>query len=78
MPVIILSTEASAEMMVVQSSNNHIAPTTKPAVINSYNHHINGVDVSDQLGVYYSFQRTVKWWRKFFFDSWKSLSSTAS
>ena len=67
-PVIMLSTEASAEMITVQSSNSHIPPTTKPAVVNSYNHHMNGVDVADQLGVYYSFQRkTVKWWRKLAF-----------
>ena len=67
-PVIMLSTEASAEMITVQSSNSHIPPTTKPAVVSSYNHHMNGVDVADQLGVYYSFQRkTVKWWRKLAF-----------
>ena len=29
---------------------------------------MNGVDIADQLGVYYSFQRkTRKWWRKVFF-----------
>ena len=76
-PVIMLSTEATAEMVLVQSSNRHIAPTTKPAVVNAYNQNMNGVDVSDQLGVYYSFQRkTVKCGEKCFFGSWKSLSST--
>ena len=64
-----LSTEATAEMVLVQSSNSHIAPTTKPAVVNAYNQNMNGIDVSDQLGMYYSFQhKTVKWWRKVF--SW--------
>ena len=29
---------------------------------------MNGVDMADQLGVYYTFQRkTLKWWRKVFF-----------
>ena len=67
-PVIMVSTEASAEMVTVQSSNSHIPPTTKPAAVNTYNHNMNGVDMADQLGVYYSFQRkTVKWWRKLVF-----------
>ena len=67
-PVIMLSTQASAEIVTVQPSNTHLPPSTKPAVINLYNHNMNEVDVADQLGVYYSFQRkTLKWWRKVFF-----------
>ena len=72
-PVIMVSTEASAEMVTVHSSNSHIPPTTKPAAVNTYNHNMNGVDMADQLGVYYAFQRkTVKWWRKLVFGSLKS------
>ena len=67
-PVIMLSTQASAEIVTVQPSNTHLPPSNKPAVINLYNHNMNGVDLADQLGVYYSFQRkTLKWWRKVFF-----------
>ena len=34
-------------------------------MVDSYNHHMNGVDIADQYAVYYSFVRkTVKWWRK--------------
>ena len=41
---------------------------SKPAVVNSYNHSMNGVDIADQLTVFYSFiQKTRKWWRKLFF-----------
>ena len=33
-----------------------------------YNHNIGGVDLSDQMVTYYSFNhRTVKWWRRVFF-----------
>ena len=66
-PVIMLSTQGSAEIVTVQPSNTHLPPSNKPAVINLYNHNMNGVDVADQLGVYYSFQKiTLKWWRVFF------------
>ena len=63
-----LSSEASAKLDMVQSSNAYVRPSLKPSVVDSYNHHMNGVDIADQLGVYYSFQRkTIKWWRKVFF-----------
>lgn len=40
----------------------------KPEVIHFYNQSMNGVDLSDQLSVYYCFNRkSVKWWRKVFF-----------
>lgn len=41
---------------------------SKPAVVNVYNHSMNGVDIADQLTVFYSFVRkTKKLWRNFFF-----------
>ena len=44
------------------------AAVSKPATVNKYNHCMNGVDVADQLTVFYSFVRkTKKWWRKLFF-----------
>ena len=67
-PVVMLSSNADAWQVTVQSSNQYIPPSIKPAVINAYNQNMNGVDVADQLDVYYSFQRkTLKWWRKVFF-----------
>ena len=41
---------------------------SKPSVVKEYNHSMNGVDIADQLTVFYSFVRkTRKWWRKLFF-----------
>ena len=63
------------ELIMVSScgSSRPISITTrydtvsKPAVVNAYNHSMNGVDTSDQLTVFYSFVRkTRKWWRKLF------------
>ncbi len=40
----------------------------KPLVVERYNKFMGGVDIADQFGCYYSFdRRTVKWWRKLFF-----------
>ena len=69
-PVLMVSSEASAAMVTVQSrsQNSHNGPTQKPTVIDVYNHNMNGVDIADQNSVYYAFQRkTRKWWRKVFF-----------
>ncbi|UYV79753.1 hypothetical protein LAZ67_18000564, partial [Cordylochernes scorpioides] len=42
--------------------------TMKPAAVLDYNKHKAGVDRSDQLLPYYSFQRrTMKWWKRLFF-----------
>ena len=65
-PVILVSSAATAEMVTVHSHNRHVTPGVKPAVVDLYNNNINGVGVADQLGVYYSFQKkTLKWWRRF-------------
>ena len=64
-PVVMISTSSSAALTTVSSKNPHIQPQEKPVVVDSYNHHIDGVDIADQYAVYYSFVRkTVKWWRK--------------
>ena len=63
-PVVMLSTCSSATMTTVTSRRTR-SSTNKPLVIDTYNHHMNGVDLADQNAVYYSFIRnTVKWWRK--------------
>ena len=37
----------------------------KPLVVDCYNQYMGGVDIADQMGCYYSFDRkSVKWWRK--------------
>ena len=67
-PVIMISTSSSAAVTTVTSRNRHVQPQVKPVVVDSYNHHMNGVDIADQYAVYYSFVRkTVKWWRKVVF-----------
>ena len=59
-----LSTCSIATMTTVTSRRKR-SSTNKPLVIDSYNHHMNGVDLADQNAVYYSFiRKTVKWWRK--------------
>ena len=61
-----LSSSGSAQLVVVTTRRG--TAVNKPAVVNSYNHNMNGVDVADQLTVFYSFVRkTRKWWRKLFF-----------
>ena len=65
-PLIMLSSSGSAQPVVVTTRRG--TAVNKPAVVNSYNHNMNGVDVADQLTVFYSFVRkTRKWWRKLFF-----------
>ena len=64
-PIIMISTSFSAAVTTVTSRNHHARPQVKPVVVDSYNHHMNGVDIADQYVVYYSFMRkTVKWWQK--------------
>ena len=66
-PVIMVSTRASAATTTVSFRTTHI-PTVKPVVVDSYNHHMNGVDLADQHAVNYNFVRkTVKLWRKVVF-----------
>ena len=60
-PVITISTSSSAAVTAVTSRNTPVQPQVKPVVLDSYNHHMNGVDITDQYAVYYSFVRkTVK------------------
>ncbi len=67
-PVIMLSTQSSATTEVVPARRSGYEAQTKPVVVVTYNHHMNGVDIADQHAVYYSFiRKTVKWWRKLFF-----------
>lgn len=67
-PVIIVSTECSAQLVTVPSRYPGVAAQEKPTAVNSYNHNMNGVDISDQYSVSYPFTRkTIKWWRKVFF-----------
>ena len=54
-PVIMISTSSSAAVTTVTSRNRHVQPQVKPVVVDSYNHHMNGVDIADQYAVYYSF-----------------------
>ena len=66
-PVIMLSTTCSAAMTVL-TPHSQRPPVSKPAVVDYYNHFVNGVDIADQHSVYYSFiRKTVKWWRKIVF-----------
>ena len=60
-----VSTCSSAKPVTINTRHDTVS---KPAVVNSYNHCMNGVDIADQLTVFYSFVRkTRKWWRKLFF-----------
>ena len=68
-PVIMVSTRASAATTTVSFRSTR-TPTVKPVVVDSYNHHMNGVDLADQHAVYYSFiRKTVKWC----FGLWRQL-----
>ena len=65
-PVIVVSTACSAQISTVTSRSGR--SEDKPVVIDTYNKHMNGVDIMDQYGVSYPFVRkTLKWWRKVFF-----------
>ena len=63
-PLIMVSSGCSANPVAITTRRGTVS---KPAVVNSYNHSMNGVDVADQLTVFYSFVRkTHKWWRNCF------------
>ena len=65
-PTIMISTVCSAVSKTYDGRNHK--QVTKPLVVYQYNQKMGGVDVADQLGVYYNFGRKcVKWWRKYFF-----------
>ena len=67
-PVVMLSTECSAQMVTVSSRHSGVAAQEKPAAVHTYNQNMNGVDISDQYTATYPFTRkTIKWWRKVFF-----------
>ena len=64
-PIFMISTGCSAKPVSVQTRRDVVS---KQAAVDVYNHSMNGVDVADQLTVFYSFVRkTRKWWRKLFF-----------
>ena len=66
-PVVMLSTSSTATMTTVTSRRMHDGIVI-PLVVDTYNHHMNGVDLADQHAVYYSFiRKTIKWWRKVVF-----------
>ena len=61
--IFMLTTGHTAEFTTISRRSR-----AKPAVVHLYNQSMNGVDISDQLSVYYCFNRkSVKWWRKVFF-----------
>ena len=65
-PTLMISTAYDASTVTVQC--RHGGPKVKPLVVDRYNKFMGGMDVTDQFGCYYSFdRRTVKWWRKLLF-----------
>ena len=66
--IFMLSTGYTSKLTTIPSRRSRVAPIQKPEVVHQYNQSMNGVDISDQLSVYYSFSRkSIKWWRKIFF-----------
>ena len=67
--VYMISTEASSR--VITSSKKHSSDLVcKPEVIDIYNRTMNGVDLADQLTVFYGFvHKSCKWWQKVFFGA---------
>ena len=64
-PLFMLTTGSSARPVNVHTRRGDVS---KPVVVDLYNNEMNGVDVADQLTVFYSFIcKTRKWWRKTFF-----------
>ena len=54
--------------MTVLTPHSRKPPVSKPAIVDCYNHFMNGVDIADQHSVYYRFiRKTVKWWKKIAF-----------
>ena len=67
-PVVMVSTECSAQMVTVPSQQSAVADQEKPTAVHTYNQDMNGVDIADQYTATYPFTRkTIKWWRKVFF-----------
>ena len=65
--VVVLSTKHIANMKEVQTKRSPFVKN-KPVAILDYNTHMCGVDNSDQMLSYYSFNRkTIDWWKKLFF-----------
>ena len=64
-PLIMVSSGCSSKPVSISTRRERVS---KPAVVNTYNHSMNGVHIADQLTVFYSFVRkTRKWWREMFF-----------
>ena len=67
-PLIMITSSGAATMVEIHPRRVSADPVLKPSVVDTYNHSMNGVDVADQMTVFYSFVRkTLKWWRKIFF-----------
>ena len=63
--IFMLSTGYTAKFTTITRRGR--APVRKPEVVHAYNQSMNGVDILDQLSVYYCFDRkSVKWWKVFF------------
>ena len=71
--ITILTTSGSCNVVPVTTHRGQ--HKEKPAVIQLYNDKMLGEDKSDQLASYYAFLRkSMKWWRKVFFGSWRCWS----
>ena len=67
-PVVMLSTECSAWMIIVPSRRPGVAEQEKPTAVHTYNQDMNDVDIAYQYTATYPFTRkTIKWWRKVLF-----------
>ena len=67
-PLIMITSSGAATLVEIQPRRISADPVLKPSVVDTYNHSMNGVDVADQMTVFYSFVwKTLKWWRKIFF-----------
>jgi hypothetical protein len=69
--VFTISTVHGNEMVETDDGRRHRGTheTLKPATVVDYNRHKAGVDKLDQMASYYPFDRkTVKWWKKLFFQ----------
>ena len=65
-PLIMISSNSPSTSLEVQSRRTGRL-CIKPQVVNEYNQSMNGVDKAEQYTVYYSIQKSKKWWRKLFF-----------
>ena len=61
-------TTAHEDVLVAAPSSRGAHQKMKPSAVLDYNKYKTGVDRSDQMLSYYSFERkTIKWWKKLFF-----------